>query len=285
MISTDQEYNNKMATALGTVGTVFWCIQLVPQIYTNFRRRDTTGLPPMMMFLWAVSGVLFGMYFVPQAPSLPLVIQPQIFTAFCLITFGQCLYFPPARKSLARTMLYTLGLAALGGGIELAFALPFKNSHYFAVVHNRSPHTWPLILVGVLAALALLGGLIQPYFGIFRRKGQVLGINFFFLMIDSTGAIFSFASLLFPQTNDDGSAVPRDYLGMILYLFVPLLEGGIVLSHCYWYFTIGRRLRAEQSSSKIPDPEKLDSLTTQQTDDTLAHNNLESLQDHRESEK
>lgn len=41
------------ATVLGTIGTVFWCVQLLPQMWYNWRRKKTDGLPPAMMFLWA----------------------------------------------------------------------------------------------------------------------------------------------------------------------------------------------------------------------------------------
>ncbi len=40
------------ATVLGTIGTVFWCIQLVPQVFFNWRKKGTEGLPALMMFLW-----------------------------------------------------------------------------------------------------------------------------------------------------------------------------------------------------------------------------------------
>jgi uncharacterized protein with PQ loop repeat len=42
------------ATILGLIGTIFWCIQLMPQIYYNWRRKCTDGLPALMMMLWAV---------------------------------------------------------------------------------------------------------------------------------------------------------------------------------------------------------------------------------------
>lgn len=41
------------SNVLGTIGTVLWCIQLIPQIWYNWRRKQTEGLPPLMMFLWA----------------------------------------------------------------------------------------------------------------------------------------------------------------------------------------------------------------------------------------
>lgn len=42
------------ANVLGTIGTVFWCIQLVPQIWHNWRKKSTEGLPGLMLFMWAI---------------------------------------------------------------------------------------------------------------------------------------------------------------------------------------------------------------------------------------
>ncbi|KAI4271280.1 MAG: hypothetical protein L6R38_006896, partial [Xanthoria sp. 2 TBL-2021] len=54
------------ANVLGTIGTVFWCIQLIPQIWYNWKQKKTDGLPGLMMFLWAVSAVPFGVYAIVQ---------------------------------------------------------------------------------------------------------------------------------------------------------------------------------------------------------------------------
>ncbi|KAI4128879.1 MAG: hypothetical protein LQ338_002509 [Usnochroma carphineum] len=56
------------ANVLGTIGTVFWCIQLIPQIWYNWKQKKTDGLPGLMMFIWAVSGVPFGVYAIVQGP-------------------------------------------------------------------------------------------------------------------------------------------------------------------------------------------------------------------------
>lgn len=55
------------ANVLGTIGTVLWCVQLVPQIWYNWRQKKTEGLPALMMFLWAVSAVPFSVYVVVRS--------------------------------------------------------------------------------------------------------------------------------------------------------------------------------------------------------------------------
>lgn len=64
-------YNAVAENVLGTIGTVCWCIQLVPQIIRNYRKKECEGLPPMMMFLWAASGVPFSIYFFGTNGSIP----------------------------------------------------------------------------------------------------------------------------------------------------------------------------------------------------------------------
>jgi uncharacterized protein with PQ loop repeat len=81
------------ANVLGTIGTVLWCVQLVPQIWYNWRQKKTDGLPGTMMFLWALCGVPFGVYSVVQQFNIPIQIQPQIFALLCLISWGQTIYY------------------------------------------------------------------------------------------------------------------------------------------------------------------------------------------------
>lgn len=43
------------ADVLGTIGTALWSIQLIPQIWYNWTKKNTEGLPASMMFIWALS--------------------------------------------------------------------------------------------------------------------------------------------------------------------------------------------------------------------------------------
>jgi hypothetical protein len=51
---TESENITLAYNVLGTIGTVLWCIQLLPQIWSNWRRKDTEGLPQLMLLLWGV---------------------------------------------------------------------------------------------------------------------------------------------------------------------------------------------------------------------------------------
>jgi hypothetical protein len=46
-----------------------------------------------MMFLWSASGVPFGAYAIVQNFNIPIQIQPQCFCLFCLVNWGQCMYY------------------------------------------------------------------------------------------------------------------------------------------------------------------------------------------------
>ena len=88
------------ANILGTIGTVCWCVQLAPQIWRNYRTKNTEGLPPSMMLIWSMSGVPFGVYAILQQFNTPLIIQPQCFCVLCGVSWAQCLIY--GRYELSR---------------------------------------------------------------------------------------------------------------------------------------------------------------------------------------
>jgi hypothetical protein len=48
-----------------------------------------------------------------------------------------------------------------------------------------------MVLMAVSASVIQVFGLIPPYFELAKRGGRVIGINFWFLIIDYAGAFFS----------------------------------------------------------------------------------------------
>jgi uncharacterized protein with PQ loop repeat len=85
--------NSLVPTVLGAIGTVCWCINLLPQIWSNYRQKRTDGLPVSMLILWAASSVLSGVYVIAQDFNISLVVQPQCFIVLCAITWAQCLIY------------------------------------------------------------------------------------------------------------------------------------------------------------------------------------------------
>ena len=204
---------------LGTIGTVLWCIQLIPQVIRNYRAKNCEGLPPLMMFLWAASGVPFSIYFIATDGSIPLRIQPQLFTFFCTT-----LYYPPKKVSRTRLVTFVGAFIAISIGLEVGFILWLRPLY-------RRGIEWPMLIIGIVASILLAIGLIPPYFELAKRQGRVIGINFVFLTLDSLGALFSLLSIVVGT---------MDIMSIVLYAIVLALEVGIFASHFIWWLRIGR---------------------------------------------
>ncbi|CCH59145.1 hypothetical protein TBLA_0B03030 [Henningerozyma blattae CBS 6284] len=206
------------STALGTVATVCWCVQLIPQIYYNWKRKDCTGLPPIMMFLWVVSGVPFGIYFCISRATLILQIQPHLFMFFCCISFIQTCYYPPAKLPKWKIALIIACLVIFTVSTEISCVLALRPLYDKGI-------KWPDLIFGIIATILLAVGLLPPYFELAKRKGEVVGINFLFLFVDSLGAWLSMISVIVGN---------MDIMGIILYCIVAAFELGIFTSHFIW---------------------------------------------------
>ncbi|CCH46231.1 putative membrane protein [Wickerhamomyces ciferrii] len=84
---------------------------------------------------------------------------------------------------------------------------------------------WPTLIFGILASVSLALGLLPPYFELAKRRGRVVGINFWFIGIDCLGAFLSMLSVVVGN---------MDILGIVLYCICCALEIGIFLSHFIW---------------------------------------------------
>ncbi|KAF2236006.1 hypothetical protein EV356DRAFT_93270 [Viridothelium virens] len=212
------------ASALGTIGTNAGQYR----IWYNWHRKSTEGLPGIMPFLWAAAGVPFGVYNIVQEFNIPLQIQPQILLCLCLICWGQTLFYHN-KYSVRKASCVTILMVAAFAASEVLLIFLIRPPYKLGI-------SWPIILIGVVAAILLAGGLIPPYFDFAKSKGRVIGINFIFLSIDFAGGIFSLLALVVQQTFD--------VLGGTQYIVVVLLEIGIFISHTIWLYRT-RRVRRE----------------------------------------
>ncbi|CCE61681.1 hypothetical protein TPHA_0A06080 [Tetrapisispora phaffii CBS 4417] len=211
--------SDKISTILATIATVCWCIQLIPQIYSNWRRKDCTGFPPIMMYLWVLSGIPFGIYFCIIRANIVLQIQPHVFMFFCFISFIQACYYPPVEYNKKTIILVLSGTIVLDLSLELPCILTLRP------LYDRGIK-WPALIFGISAVILLIVGFLPVYIDLLKRKGRVVGINFVFLFIDSLGAWLSIISVIFGKF---------DTLGIILYSCVAVMEVGIAVSHLIWY--------------------------------------------------
>ncbi|KUI73477.1 hypothetical protein VM1G_08851 [Cytospora mali] len=216
------------STVLGTIGTILWCVQLIPQIWTNWRTKSTDGLPGSMMFLWALCGVPFGTYSVVQNFNIPIQVQPQVFMLLCLTSWAQTLIYSRAWRAWTTTLL-AVSVGAVFAGVEAALIITIRPIY---AAGNETPVT----VVGIVASVLLAAGLLPPYGEIWKRRGRVIGINWLFLTIDWNGAFFSLMAVV-TQTD-------FDVLGGVLYIICCALEAGIFASHIIWRIRT-RKIRKE----------------------------------------
>lgn len=239
-------YNEVAENILGTIGTILWCIQLVPQIIRNYFVKNCEGVPSIMMFLWALSGVPFSIYFIGTDGSIPLRVQPQLFTFCCIVTWAQTLYYPPNQWGVKKVTLFVGTFVLFAVGAEIGFTLWLRPIY-------RDGKEWPMLVFGIIATVLIGLGLIPPYFELAKRRGRVVGINFFFLGMDSLGALFSILSIVVGN---------MDIMSMVLYAVVIALELGIFTSHLIWYIRFGRKEKAiekmqEGQEYEIPEAQEL----------------------------
>lgn len=244
--------NNTISTILGTIGTVLWCVQLIPQIWFLYKRKNAEGFPPIFMLLWCVSGIFMAPYFIISASYIPMQVQPHLFTVLCSIAWIQAMYYPPHSYSKRQILLYAGAFYGTWIAIECGFAIWLRN------VYAKGTK-WPDLIFGVISSIFLAIGLLPPYFELAKRQGRVVGINFVFLAMDSSGAIFSLASL---------SIGEMDIMGMILYAIVLALEVGLFVSQIIWLLRFGKTEWKRKRKQQNDDEKFLENgIVEQQLDD------------------
>ncbi|EQB53428.1 hypothetical protein CGLO_06865 [Colletotrichum gloeosporioides Cg-14] len=85
--------NPAAANAFGTLGAVLWSLQLLPQIWKNWRRHDSQSLSSTFFLSWAIAGVPLGVYNIADDFNIALQVQPNILIFLSLWTWSQCKYY------------------------------------------------------------------------------------------------------------------------------------------------------------------------------------------------
>ncbi|KAF7190063.1 putative membrane protein [Pseudocercospora fuligena] len=233
------------ANVLGTIGTVLWCIQSLPQIWHSYRTKSTEGLPAAMTFLWGTSGLPFGVYAICQNFNIPLQIQPQIFGFLFTVSWGQCMYYGRGWRAWKAVLAVAI-IAIVFAALEVALVLTLRPLYWDNGVE------WPITMIGVIAVVVLLSGYIPVPLELIKRRGRVVGIDFWFLLMDSSGALFSLLSLLVQDTFDTEFGT--------LYILCMAFEYAILISHGVWLLrTRGIRKRAKEAQTPYDDfPEAIE---------------------------
>ncbi|BGP25596.1 cystinosin/ERS1p repeat protein [Rhodotorula toruloides] len=229
--------NTALENVFGTLGAVCWSLQLVPQIWKSWRKKDTAGLSTGMMLIWFKSGVWLGAYCYTSGLSVPLVVQPQAFCLFSAIAWAQCLVYDKKWKAWKATSVAVF-ICALAAGIETALIFGTK------ALQDRGNNKMNQAL-GIIAAVFIIAGLLPQYWEVYKYRA-VIGISLVFLLVDLLGGVFSFLSLIWTPP-------PFDVLACVSYSGVVALEVGIfvlaaILNPGYW-----RRKREEEERRKLEE--------------------------------
>ncbi|KIM90625.1 hypothetical protein PILCRDRAFT_84557 [Piloderma croceum F 1598] len=209
----------------GYLGAFCWAIQLVPQIWKSRRTKDTNGLSQWLVLLWALSAPFLGVYVIVQNLNVPLILQPQLFCTFALVSWGQCQYYGKNRSKLVSIVL-TVSVAAILGCFEVGMVFALKSSNHEGQVNQRG-----LQFFGIVCSVIISLALFPQYYEIWRL-GEVRGISITFMIVDLLGGVFSDLSLIFKADFDTIAAITYT-------LVVPTDAEGGLLS---WYL-LGKNLR------------------------------------------
>jgi hypothetical protein len=229
-----------------------------------------------MLILWSICGVPFGVYAIVQNFNFALKFQPQAFAGLTLIAWGQTLYYHNKWRAWTAT-LATIALAASFALMELVLILTLRGPYARGV-------QWPMMLMAISASVIQVMGLIPPYFELAKRSGRVIGIDFWFLIIDYSGAFFSLMAVVAQQWFDA--------LGASLYIACIALETGIFVSQGIWLWRV-RHVRKEAKALGLGYdeyvkrfPEKIPkSVSEESVVDVEAQREMEPSSDTRVEEK
>jgi len=177
-----------VSSTFGTLGAVCWCIQLLPQIWLNYRRHSAAGLSPAFMLFWASAGVPLGVYNIVASLPLALQIQPQILSCLSLVTWMQCYYYQ-RRWSVGRAVAVGTAVACVLGGLEMGLVWAVR------VGVGRGVQA-PLTLMAVLAAVFLALGVLEQYVAIIRHRSAE-GVSFLFCGLDALGDLTSIVAVVY----------------------------------------------------------------------------------------
>jgi len=206
--------NSVAENIFGYLGALCWAVQLIPQIWKSWRSKDTEGLSHWLVLLWGLSAPFLGVYVIVQNLNVPLILQPQLFCTFALVSWGQCQYYG-SKRSLLACILLTGSVAITLGGFETGMVFVVKSSSHDIEVNQRA-----LQFFGIFSSILISVALFPQYYEIWRL-GEVMGISITFMAVDLLGGVFSDLSLIFKEKFD--------IIAAITYTLVVVLDAIVII--------------------------------------------------------
>ncbi|KAF7333784.1 PQ-loop-domain-containing protein [Mycena venus] len=231
---------------LGTMGAVCWTVQLIPQVWKSWREKSTDGLSPWLVLLWGIAAGFLGAYAILLDLNVPLILQPQLFGFFSLLSWGQCQYY--AQKRSARMAALTTGAMLVIGGFEAAMVFALRGAYGARTDAGLRGVQFLGISSSVIISLALF----PQYVEIWRLR-EVVGISVLFVVIDLLGSVFSDLSLAFKDKFD--------IIAAITYSFVVALDAFVILAALILNPRATKRRRRENAAGVTEDEAMTEAAT------------------------
>ena len=237
----------------GTISLILWSVQLLPQIWLNYKRKSTAGMSLEMMVLWYVGSILLNPYYLFIGINIPLIIQAHCFSLLSMTCVLQHYYYdgvtrpfarkhPPAddeqrpRHVVASGVCFLL-LGANWIGIEIGILKALELTH-------------SEVLKGFCAfipvAFGILGVLLQVI-ACLRHKSTE-GLSLIFLWLDFCGAIMGIFSLFFKSG-------PFDFQAAGIFIAVACGNTVLLVMDAYFRRTSKSKLRHSESEISLEETE------------------------------
>jgi len=211
-----------LQNVFGTIGTILWSAQIVPQIIKNYKSKTTYGLSSHLFIIWTTSAFFLGVYNILQNINVALIVQPQSFGLLGGFCWVQCLYYAdgpepdpeeedyyddPKRR---RRKPLSFRNAALVFAAFIVLAVAFECGFVYVLraaakhpTDGSAPHLNQagVQFFGITSAILISLGLMPQYFEIYRLR-RVVGVSYLFMAIDTLGGVFSLLSLAFKEKWD-----------------------------------------------------------------------------------
>ncbi|PIL25155.1 hypothetical protein GSI_13044 [Ganoderma sinense ZZ0214-1] len=196
----------------GTMGTICWTVQLIPQVWKSWRTKSTDGLSEYLMLLWGMSCIFLGVYAIVQNLNVPLIVQPQIMSVLSYVSWAQCQYYGRKRPKMT-AILMGVTIIVVSGGLEAGLIFAIRPAF------NRGNKA-PVTFFGIVSTVLLSCGLLPQYYEIYKYK-EVIGVSLMFMFVDMMGGVFSDLSLAFKDRFD--------IVAGVAYSLVVVLDGIVLL--------------------------------------------------------
>ncbi|KAJ7097237.1 PQ loop repeat-domain-containing protein [Mycena belliarum] len=225
---------------MGTIGTICWTVQMVPQIYKSYHDKSTEGLSPWLVLVWGGAAAFLGAYTILLNLNIPLILQPQLFGVLAFVSWGQCQFYGARRSALTSTLM-ALAAILLVGGFQAALVFGIRPAY-----EAGSPGAARGVqFIGLWNAVLLALALVPQYVEIWQHN-EVMGISLVFMAVDLLGGVFNDLSLAFKDKFDA--------IAGVTFTLVIVMDGSILLLALILNPRAARRRRRRAELESGPPP-------------------------------